>query len=75
MARSAEVEETAAAAGLDSLLIELLKIRISQINGCVFCLCMHTRDALKKGENHDRIAVLPGWEETGYFSEDEGSHE
>ncbi|MER8160873.1 carboxymuconolactone decarboxylase family protein [Streptomyces sp. NPDC094472] len=52
-----------------------MKIRISQINGCVFCLCMHTRDALKKGENHDRIAVLPGWEETGYFSEDEGSHE
>ncbi|WP_243983335.1 carboxymuconolactone decarboxylase family protein [Streptomyces sp. NEAU-YJ-81] len=46
-----------------------MKIRASQINGCAFCLRMHTRDALKKGENSDRIAVLPGWEETGYFSE------
>ncbi|MFD0503144.1 carboxymuconolactone decarboxylase family protein [Streptomyces chiangmaiensis] len=69
IALSAEVEESAAAAGLDPLLIELLKIRASQINGCAFCLRMHTRDALKKGENSDRIAVLPGWEETGYFSE------
>jgi AhpD family alkylhydroperoxidase len=46
-----------------------LKIRTSQINGCAFCLRMHTRDALKKGETPDRIAVLPGWEETDYFSE------
>jgi AhpD family alkylhydroperoxidase len=46
-----------------------LKIRTSQINGCAFCLRMHIRDALKKGENPDRIAVLPAWEETGYFSE------
>ncbi|MBI0295524.1 carboxymuconolactone decarboxylase family protein [Streptomyces sp. PRKS01-29] len=68
IALSAEVEETAAAAGLDPLLIELLKIRASQLNGCAFCLRTHTRDALKKGENPDRIAVLPGWEETGYFS-------
>ncbi|MEU1672333.1 carboxymuconolactone decarboxylase family protein [Streptomyces roseifaciens] len=66
-----EVEAAAAAAGLDPLLVELLKIRVSQINGCAFCLRMHTRDALKKGENSDRIAVLPGWEETGYFSETE----
>ncbi|MFV8128803.1 carboxymuconolactone decarboxylase family protein [Streptomyces syringium] len=71
IALSSEVEEAAAAAGLDPLLVELLKIRVSQINGCAFCLRMHTRDALKKGENSDRIAVLPGWEETGYFSETE----
>ncbi|MFI1973463.1 carboxymuconolactone decarboxylase family protein [Streptomyces cinnamoneus] len=71
IALSQEVEEATAAAGLDLLLIELLKIRASQINGCAFCLRMHTRDALKKGENPDRIAVLPGWEETGYFSETE----
>ncbi|GAA3698896.1 carboxymuconolactone decarboxylase family protein [Nonomuraea antimicrobica] len=69
IALSAEVEQAAAAAGLDPLLVELLKIRTSQINGCAFCLRMHTRDALKKGESPDRIAVLPGWEETGYFSE------
>jgi AhpD family alkylhydroperoxidase len=71
IALGSEVEETAAAAGLDPLLVELLKIRTSQINGCAFCLKMHTRDALKKGENPDRIAVLPAWEETGYFSETE----
>jgi AhpD family alkylhydroperoxidase len=71
IAMSAEVEENAAAAGLDPLLIDLLKIRASQINGCAFCLRMHTQDAIKKGENPDRIAVLPGWEETGYFSETE----
>jgi alkylhydroperoxidase AhpD family core domain len=69
IALSSEVEEAAAAAGLNPLLVELLKIRTSQINGCAFCLRMHTRDALKKGETPDRIAVLPGWEETDYFSE------
>lgn len=66
---SSEVEKATAAAGLDPLLVELLRIRTSQINGCAFCLRMHTRDALTKGENPDRIAVLPAWEETGYFSD------
>lgn len=69
IALSAQAESSAAAAGLDPLLVELLKIRTSQINGCAFCLRMHTRDALKLGENPDRIAVLPAWEETGYYSE------
>ncbi|MEV4604586.1 carboxymuconolactone decarboxylase family protein [Amycolatopsis sp. NPDC049253] len=68
IALSAEADSGAAAAGLDPLLVELVRIRTSQINGCAFCLRMHTRDALKKGENPDRIAVLPAWEETGYFS-------
>ncbi|MGP3918477.1 carboxymuconolactone decarboxylase family protein [Nonomuraea sp. 10N515B] len=54
---------------VDPLLVELVKIRTSQINGCAFCLRMHTRDALKKGESTDRLAVLPAWAETGYFSE------
>ncbi|WP_030020216.1 carboxymuconolactone decarboxylase family protein [Streptomyces monomycini] len=64
-----EVQQTMAAVGLDPLLVELLKIRASQINGCAFCLRMHVRDALQMGESPDRIAVLPGWEETDYFSE------
>ncbi|GCA96890.1 carboxymuconolactone decarboxylase family protein [Mycolicibacterium sp. NCC-Tsukiji] len=55
--------------GLDHKLVELIKIRVPQINGCPFCLRMHTRDALKLGESTDRIAVLPAWAETGYFSE------
>lgn len=65
---SAEAGSNALASGLDPLLIELLRIRTSQINGCAFCLRMHTADALKQGENPDRIAVLPAWRETGYFS-------
>ncbi|MGW1541904.1 carboxymuconolactone decarboxylase family protein [Streptomyces sp. NPDC002309] len=69
LALSTEAESAAAAAGLDPLLVELLKIRTSQINGCAFCLRMHTRDSLKKGENPDRIAVLPAWAETDYFSD------
>ncbi|SIR57561.1 carboxymuconolactone decarboxylase family protein [Micromonospora avicenniae] len=69
IALSSEAEAAAVAAGLDPLLVELLRIRTSQINGCAFCLRMHTHDALKKGENPDRIAVLPAWAETGYFSE------
>ncbi|MEU1620809.1 carboxymuconolactone decarboxylase family protein [Streptomyces sp. NPDC005722] len=68
LALSETVQESAAAAGLDPLLVELLKIRTSQLNGCAFCLRMHTRDALKKGEDPDRIAVLPAWAEAGYFS-------
>lgn len=71
LALYAQTEEAAAEAGLDPLLVELVKMRTSQINGCAFCLRMHTGDALKKGENPDRIAVLPGWEETGYFSRTE----
>lgn len=68
LALSAEAENNAVSAGLDPLLVELLRIRTSQINGCAFCLRMHTRDALRKGENPDRVAVLPAWAETGYFS-------
>jgi len=67
-ALSAEVHSCAEVAGLDPLLVELLKIRASQINGCAFCLRMHTREALRIGEDPDRIAVLTAWEETGYFS-------
>lgn len=69
IAVSAEAEKAATAAGLDPLLVELVRLRTSQINGCAFCLRMHTRDALRKGENPDRIAVLPAWAETSYFSD------
>lgn len=61
---STAAEESVAATGLGPLLVELVKIRTSQINGCAFCLRMHTRDALKKGESTDRLALLPAWAET-----------
>lgn len=68
LALSAAAEADAQAAGIDPLLVELVKIRTSQINGCAFCLRMHTRDALAKGETSDRLAVVRAWRETDYFS-------
>lgn len=59
----------ASSAGLDPLLIELVKIRISQLNGCAFCLRMHTRDAVAKGEMVDRLAVIAAWWESQYFTD------
>lgn len=64
-------DETAQAEGLSPLLIELIKLRASQINGCAFCLRIHTRDAVRKGESSDRLSVLPAWRESGYFDEQE----
>lgn len=50
---------------------ELIKIRASQLNGCAYCLNMHTKDALKYGEKAQRIYVLSAWRETDFFSEQE----
>lgn len=68
LALSEQTQMAALDAGIDPLAVELVRIRASQINGCGFCLRMHVRDALAKGENVDRIAVLPAWRETNYFS-------
>jgi AhpD family alkylhydroperoxidase len=65
------VEQTAADAGLDQRLIELVKIRSSMLNGCAFCLDMHTRDARKLGETERRIYLLGAWREAGLYSEQE----
>ena len=56
---------------LDKKLIELVKIRISQINGCAFCLNMHTQDARKLGETEQRIYLLNAWKETSLYTEQE----
>lgn len=50
---------------------ELIKIRASQINGCAFCIDMHTKDALKYGETQQRIFLLNAWRETSLFTEEE----
>ncbi|MEG0920603.1 MAG: carboxymuconolactone decarboxylase family protein [Comamonas sp.] len=55
-------------AGWSAGFIHLVKMRASQINGCAFCLRMHSRDALAIGETADRLALLPGWRECSYFS-------
>lgn len=50
---------------------ELIKIRASQINGCAFCINMHTKDARKYGETEQRIYMLNAWKETTFFTEEE----
>ncbi len=50
---------------------ELIKLRASQINGCAYCLDMHSKEALELGETQQRIFVLDGWKETSLFSEEE----
>lgn len=51
--------------------LELIKTRASQINGCAFCLNMHTIDALKQGETAQRLFLLNAWRETDLFTEEE----
>ena len=54
--------------GLEASLLELVKIRASQINGCAFCIAMHTKDARKLGESDERMHLLNAWEEAPVFS-------
>lgn len=71
LALSQQADVAIAEAGLSPLLGELVKIRVSQINGCAFCLRMHARDAIAKGESADRLAVVAAWWESQYFSKQE----
>jgi AhpD family alkylhydroperoxidase len=59
------------ASGLEHSLLELVKIRASQINGCAYCIDMHTKDARALGETEQRIYALSAWRETPFFSERE----
>ena len=55
------------AAGLTQALLELLRIRASQINGCAFCIDMHIKDARHAGEAEDRIYLLDAWRESPHY--------
>jgi AhpD family alkylhydroperoxidase len=68
---SMEVEKAARAAGLDQKLLELVKVRASQLNACAYCLDMHTTDTLKQGEDLRRLNLLAAWRETDLYSEQE----
>ena len=57
--------------GLEHSLLELVKIRASQINGCAYCLDMHTKDARALGESEQRIYAISAWRETPFFSDRE----
>jgi AhpD family alkylhydroperoxidase len=64
----ATLEAQVANSGLDPTLVELVKIRASQINGCAFCLDMHTRDARARGEHEERLYLLDAWRESPLYS-------
>jgi AhpD family alkylhydroperoxidase len=57
--------------GLDEKLLTLVDMRASQINGCAFCLALHTLEAESNGEESKRLATVAGWREAGWFSERE----
>lgn len=63
-----KAREAAEAVGLGEKMIELLNVRISQLNGCAYCLDVHVEKALKAGESSQRLAVLPAWRDTGLFN-------
>ncbi|SEE23264.1 alkylhydroperoxidase AhpD family core domain-containing protein [Streptomyces sp. 2231.1] len=65
---SEAVRTTAAEAGLDRALVELVNLRVSQINGCAYCLHVHTRAALRAGETPQRLGVLAAWRDTEVFT-------
>lgn len=57
--------------GLEPALVELVKMRASQINGCAFCLDMHAKDARQYGETEQRLYLLNAWRETPYYTDRE----
>ena len=66
-----EQEEVLKASGLSLTIIELVKLRASQINKCAYCLHMHTHDMRKMGESEDRMHLLPAWRESPLYTAQE----
>ena len=62
------LEKAVASSGLEHGLIELVKTRASQMNGCAFCIDMHTRDARKAGESEARLYLLDAWREAPHYT-------
>lgn len=66
-----EMEKYTKNTGLDRKLRELIKIRASQINGCAYCINMHTTDARKMGETEQRIYCISAWSECTFYTDAE----
>ncbi|HJR25192.1 MAG TPA: carboxymuconolactone decarboxylase family protein [Acidimicrobiales bacterium] len=67
----ARLSQAVKASGIEPALLELVKLRASQINGCAYCIDMHTKDARAAGETEQRLYALSAWEETPFFTERE----
>lgn len=61
------LEGTVRASGIDSILLEFIKLRASQINRCAYCMNMHFNDAVRAGENPQRLQLLPVWREVAHL--------
>ena len=68
---SEAVRAAASEAGLDRTVVELINLRVSQLNGCAYCLDVHTTAALRAGESPQRLGVLSAWRDTGLFTPSE----
>jgi AhpD family alkylhydroperoxidase len=66
-----QLERYIRSSGINPTLLELIKIRASQINGCAFCIDMHAKDARLRGETEQRIYALNSWRETPFFTPEE----
>ncbi len=66
-----EIENYVAKSGLDMTVFELVKTRASQINGCAYCIDMHTKDARSQGETEQRLYGLSAWKEAPFYSDKE----
>ena len=66
-----ELEKYVRNSGIEPTLIELVKTRASQINGCAYCIYMHTRDARARGETEERLYLLDAWHEASLYTERE----
>ena len=69
--RMLNLQQYTSEAGLDFKLVELVKIRVSQLNGCAYCLDMHTHETRSKGETEQRIYCLAAWREAPLYSDAE----
>ncbi|WP_207695344.1 hypothetical protein DOK67_0001828 [Enterococcus sp. DIV0212c] len=67
----AELDQIGKSGSINENLQELIKIYASQLNGCVFCIDMHSKDALAKGEKLQRIIGLTAWEEASFYTAEE----
>ncbi|MGH9356782.1 MAG: carboxymuconolactone decarboxylase family protein [Terriglobia bacterium] len=67
----AGLEEVVRTSGLDRSLVDLVKLRVSQVNGCAYCIDMHWKDLRASGENEQRLYELNAWRESPFYSDRE----
>ncbi|RKP51616.1 carboxymuconolactone decarboxylase family protein [Cohnella endophytica] len=65
------LEQFMGKSGIDRKIYEWIKLRASQINGCAYCIDMHSKDLIQMGESMDRIVLLPAWREVPTYSDEE----